>query len=1121
VKDQTPTLASCLRSMFVQEHLQGLRDSALLGRFVAFEDPDAFVALMRRHGPMILSLARRVVRDHQMAEDVFQAAFLVLSRKARAVRGQESLPAWLHTVAFRLALRTKKSRKRFADVDSGTCPAFQGDPSDDLARRESLTILDEELHNLPDKYQVPLILCHLEGLSHEAAAKRLNLSAGSLKGRLERGRALLRTMLARRGLGADTAALGLVPSLPLVSPVLVQSTLRAAMTGQGASLAAAALASGAIKMMFLAKLKTAALAVLLLGAVGWGAGWVALGAGGVQKEEAAAPASLQLAMAAPPLQAKVKAVDLYGDPLPEGAVMRFGTVQLRAAGAKLAVSADGKTLIGVRGGKYLSFWEVESGKLKESRELPTAGGSDAVLSSDGRLLATGRLEVFEVRTGKLVQKLDLQGYGYPGCTAFSPDGSCLATVHAKDGVLSIRVWRLESGKETFAQEIKADTNPVFSSFTPDGKKLLASFMAPEIGTCCWDVATSQMLWQNKSNGWNPSPFPVFSADGKTIFSLRPPLNVDTGQTAQIEKTPGGFGSLLTALPDGHTFLISGAEGVRVWDMASDKVLRTLAGAGDEMYLAPDGKTLITNNGLLQRWDLRMGKALYPDNFDEGHTQEVTTLVFSASGQHLASAASDGSVRLWDAATGRPTHVWRGHDAARPIPFSTARVAGVQALDMTSDGRWIVSVGSEERLRAWDGITGKEVCTILLPEKARGEQGRHVYHLRISPDGKKAMALFGAQGHVFRSDQAFVFTDWLAHWDLQKGVLLTKRPMPFAGSSSLSPNAKTLISGHDVTNLETAKKVSQIEDDRKYYTTVSNARDAISQDGSLIVGECTKAKEKGEIASDGVAVWETATGKRIAHFKTNNSCQLAFHPNMRLVAVDDYSAGILLWDVATSAAVATRKMPGGERSNSAHGSLASCMAFTPDGRHLATGHPDGTILLWPVDLPSPNPVRLTPNEIDSLWSTLKDADAAKAWQAVWRLADAPEDAVPFLRKMLKPVPGAPKDITGPQLIDLGSDVFAKRETATKRLKDLGLLAEPALRQSLSANPPLELRQRIEALLKSIVESPPGLTPEVLQTLRAVAVLSRIQSPQARQILEDLAKGVESAPLTLAAKAVLGS
>ena len=226
VKDQSPTLASCLRSMFVHRHFQGLRDSALLRRFVATQDGDAFVALMRRHGPMILGLARRVVRDHQLAEDVLQATFSVLAKKARAISRRESLPAWLHSVAFRLALRACKTRRCSLEAEALAPTASSIDPLDDLSAREYLTILDEELQKLPEKYRLPLILCHLEGLSQEEAAKRLDVSPGSLKGKLERGRARLRLRLAKRGLDADLGPCGLVQSLPLVSPVLVQATLR-------------------------------------------------------------------------------------------------------------------------------------------------------------------------------------------------------------------------------------------------------------------------------------------------------------------------------------------------------------------------------------------------------------------------------------------------------------------------------------------------------------------------------------------------------------------------------------------------------------------------------------------------------------------------------------------------------------------------------------------------------------------------------------------------------------------------------------------------------------------------------------------------------------------------------
>ena len=226
------------------------------------------------------------------------------------------------------------------------------------------------------------------------------------------------------------------------------------------------------------------------------------------------------------------------------------------------------------------------------------------------------------------------------------------------------------------------------------------------------------------------------------------------------------------------------------------------------------------------------------------------------------------------------------------------------------------------------------------------------------------------------------------------------------------------------------------------------------------------------------------------------------------------------DVVAGKVVQTLKMPERIRATTTTGTYASCMAFTPDGRRLATGHTDGTILLWELDLPAAQPARLSAQEIEVLWADLQDADAARAWRAVWRLAESPDEAVPYVRGKVKPYVGAPADVTGPLLADLGSDVFTKREAASKRLKDLGHQAEPALSQRLKANPPLEERQRIEALLKLLVETPVPLTPEGLRDVRAVAVLSCIGSSQARLLLEELSRGVEAAPLTAAARAALG-
>src|SRR5262249_38126980 len=177
----------------------------LLRRFAQARDGDAFAALMRRHGPMVLGLARRCVGDWQIAEDVFQAAFLLLARKVHTIRRPESLPCWLHSVTFRLARKARQSRPRRQEWEAHAHASPPPTPLDELTAREWLTMLDEELRALPEPVRGPLILCCLEGLSQEEAARRLGCSPGAVKGRLERGRNRLRQRLQQRGLTLTAA----------------------------------------------------------------------------------------------------------------------------------------------------------------------------------------------------------------------------------------------------------------------------------------------------------------------------------------------------------------------------------------------------------------------------------------------------------------------------------------------------------------------------------------------------------------------------------------------------------------------------------------------------------------------------------------------------------------------------------------------------------------------------------------------------------------------------------------------------------------------------------------------------------------------------------------------------
>src|SRR5262249_51919994 len=161
----------------------------------------------RRHGPMVHGICRRLLGDGPDAEDAFQATFLVLVRKADSLRGYGSLGGWLHGVAVRVArkARVAAARRAFHEAQ-GTPMSARGDFAA-VEWRDLRPVLDEELGRLPEKYRAPLVLCYLQGKTHEEAARALGCPNGTVYGRLARARARLRTRLLRRGVALSAAAL--------------------------------------------------------------------------------------------------------------------------------------------------------------------------------------------------------------------------------------------------------------------------------------------------------------------------------------------------------------------------------------------------------------------------------------------------------------------------------------------------------------------------------------------------------------------------------------------------------------------------------------------------------------------------------------------------------------------------------------------------------------------------------------------------------------------------------------------------------------------------------------------------------------------------------------------------
>lgn len=241
-------------------------DAELLRRYAATRDPAAFELLVRRHANAVWAACARVLRNDADADDAFQTTFLVLAKKAAAVRGA-CAGAWLHRVAVNAALKLKANGRRQPASESAAAGALASHQPADAGRSpDDLDAVHEELAQLPERYRLPVVLCDLEGQSRTEAARALGWPLGNVNGRLSRARDLLRDRLARRGFAPVVLVVTVAP------PWVVQATAAVGAGSVAASPAVSSLAEGVLTAMRTAKLKVAAvLTVGLLGVAGFGA----------------------------------------------------------------------------------------------------------------------------------------------------------------------------------------------------------------------------------------------------------------------------------------------------------------------------------------------------------------------------------------------------------------------------------------------------------------------------------------------------------------------------------------------------------------------------------------------------------------------------------------------------------------------------------------------------------------------------------------------------------------------------------------------------------------------------------------------------------------------------------
>jgi RNA polymerase sigma factor (sigma-70 family) len=1080
-----------------------LADAELLGRFVARRDEAAFEALVRRHGPMVWGVCRRVLRDAHDAEDAFQAVFLVLVRSASSVRKRQSVSCWLHGVARRLALKARVRAARRRERESRAPQASPADPAAEVTLREAREVLDEELARLPEKYRAPVLLCCLEGLARDEAAGRLGWSAGTLKSRLEEARNLLRTRMARRGLtlSAALAAALLAPasSPAAVSPVLLASACRAAVLLAAGNAAAVpprvlTLAEGAARSAAVARLKTIAVLSLSL--------TLAAGVGLAVCRVPAAKAPAAGVPDGPPLaKQELPTAERPRDALPEGALLRLGSSHFRHGKAirNAALSPDGK-LLATSAYNSVIVWELANGK--RLHRFPCDHGlgftcPGLTFSPDGRHLGFVHSMdfacVWDLRTGKESLRFEGGSRGWAYCR-FSADGKQFALCNQD----RVRYYDLASRKETHAVPAQH-----ISSLSPDARTYVRTDEQKE--TLLGDTRTGKVTLRLKvaaaHNGGENGV--AFTPDGKR-------LGLVDRVNKKVEVRESSTGAVVVSFPlpasawhkeqrygeyrlnfsaDGRVLLLGTGDGpAHRWDLASGKELPPLKTyvIVTAVHGLPDGRRIVTTgaDGLVRLWDARTGRELAEPEAYVGKPRAA----LSADGRVAALADERGRLDLWDLAGGQ---------ARRPLLPKGPAVTG---LALSPDGKTLAATLAPGVIRLWDVPSGEPGKTY---RRDKGPDLTHVHVLLFSPSGRDLLVIDRKQ------------TSWL--FALPAGDLRWRGPA--AQVAAFAPDGATLALARWETHLAlvdaaTGKERRRfplgVQENPGLFHGVSAL--ALSPDGRWA------ALSPGE---GRVAVYDARDGSRRKLFHAvdkitgknpllelerfgHRVMALAFAPDGRWLLTGANDASVRVWETVTGKEVLRRD---------GHDGGVSYAAFGADGRTAFSCGEDGQAYLWdlrPTPAPGPRP------SAEALWESLAGADAAAAYRAVWALAED-RAAAKLLRAKLRPVPLPDRERLARLVADLSSPSFRARDRATKALRELGAVAAPALEEALKKRPAEEVRRRLEQLLTALRREP---TAEEVHLVRAVLVLELAGTADARAVLRAWAAGAPGARLTEEAREALG-
>jgi RNA polymerase sigma factor (sigma-70 family) len=937
-------------------------DAALVTRYARTRENAAFAELLRRHGPVVLGVCRRLLPNRHDAEDAFQAVFLVLARKADSVRPPGLVGSWLYGVAVRTASKARVAAARRWRREMASAMASPASPDREVGGgldcTELRAVIDDELGRLAAPLRAAVVLCDLGGKTRAEAARELGCPEGTVAARLHRARKLLVDRLTRRGIALPAAGLGaaLTPEVvtATVPPALARTTLAAAeVFATGAASPAIpptvqTLAEGVVRAMNAGKVKLVLAAVAIAGLMaGAGALWGASGTspGANQKEVSAATV---------PAAAGERAVPKRNDQPGLVSDIRFapdGTRYCVVAGGRVAVfdaatgkrrwdatgqaahfALDGRTLFVM--GEKVQERDPVTGQVRKEHPRPKYKFLGA-FAPDCKQYTTfdgGKFRLYDTATGTEPVQLDgnvgnaRPAAGTTEAAFFSPDGKRvighpIAFLNNGNTVTGVGVWDTSTGRVT---RIGAGTETphVAAAISPDGQRLAVAF-ATHISM--YDTAPFKWV-RYFDDAAGPVTALAFSPDGKHLAAgIRKPVPNGT------EKEPRVLGhktevQLLDVATGEEMKRFDGFEGVN-HTAPTELPVTALA-------FSPDGKHLLAGTGILPGTTFpadgplpktgevktfalaattpaKPATAPVPEKPAPAawkHTnslfpkKRVTALGVAADGTTFAAGTTDGEVVVADTATGKELVRFRP-DPKTPRP--------IQAVALAPGGK-LLAVAVDGRVRLHDPATGKAVDQPKIAPPAGDITPTFISTaLAFSPDGKLLAVHSCGVGHSAPLTRLI---------DMATGEDTCERDWPAAnrpggGRPVVVPNSP---SGRD------GPMPSAV---------------AFSPDGKRLAVSVNVRSMK---AVPQTRVVEIKTGKLVAELDDLAAVSgLAWSPDGKRLVAGAPDGRVVAWDAATfKAAHSTR---------SVDGTFVTAVAFSPDGSTLAaavmtcrTRNPDGTL-----------------------------------------------------------------------------------------------------------------------------------------------------------------------------------